>query len=356
MSVYNETEYLEESIGSILRQTYTNFEFIIVNDGSNNETSKILEKYSLRDDRIILINNKTNIGLTRSLNKGISYATGEFIARQDADDISLPNRLEKQRNYLELKPNYILVSCSLEKIDSKGRFIRVVKRNGDQLLLEWNLLFFNYVDGHSQVMYRKEQFLKSGGYKEEFIYAQDYELWTRLLKIGKFKIFDDILVKSREHHNQLSRKNFLQQLKFVFQISQHQIETLIDEKITLWEIECLWSFWTFTKIPKHLKDLNESNFFVNNRIKQIYDKFLSQKIFFTKSKSDGISKLIGERYIKWFFYELFLKRRPKLACQHFKYSIKWLGYKTPFFIAKVLSGKFYQLYRRLNNVYSNAML
>jgi len=100
MSVYNGEKYLREAIESILNQTFRDFEFIIINDGSTDKTSEILSSYN--DPRIVIINNKRNIGLTKSLNKGLKMVKGEYIARQDADDVSLPERLERMVNFLDM--------------------------------------------------------------------------------------------------------------------------------------------------------------------------------------------------------------------------------------------------------------
>ncbi|MDJ0817714.1 MAG: glycosyltransferase [Desulfobacterales bacterium] len=355
MSVYNDTEYLNESINSILCQTYRNFEFIIVTDGSNIRTQEIIEGYALDDQRIVVLKNDTNMGLTRSLNKAISRARGEFIARQDADDISLPTRLEKQVGFLAQHPSYVLVSCNLEKIDSTGRFLKVIEISSKPYLLDWNFLFFNGIYGHSQVVYRKRQFESSGGYCEAFAYAQDYELWTRLLRIGKFKILNETLVKNREHLHQLSQKRNIQQLECVLKISQSQIESIIGDTLPKREIASLWSFWTFTKLPENLPHIDPLDTVDNNRLKQIFNDFMLLKNLRGQPQSDRISRLIGERYIKWFFYELFVRRRAKPASMYLRHSIEWLGSKTPLFITKVLTEQAHQQFRRFLHLCTNSI-
>ncbi len=121
MSVYNGDKYLREAIESILNQTFTDFEFIIVNDGSTDNSLEIIESYD--DERIKTINNKKNIGLTKSLNKALKFAKGKYIARQDADDVSLPNRFEKQVEYLDSHPEVALVGTSVYLIDENGKII-----------------------------------------------------------------------------------------------------------------------------------------------------------------------------------------------------------------------------------------
>lgn len=120
MSVYNGEKYLPETIDSILNQTFKDFEFIIINDGSTDKTAKILTSY---DDPRIRIFNQENMGLTKSLNRAISLAKGEYIARMDADDISYPERLKKQVDYLNKNPDIGLVGSKYIRIDKRGRKI-----------------------------------------------------------------------------------------------------------------------------------------------------------------------------------------------------------------------------------------
>ena len=120
MCVYNRETYLQQAIDSILAQTFRDFEFVIVNDGSIDNSWQILNEYSEKDSRIVLIDNKKNIGLEKSLNKGLAATKGEYVARQDADDISLPNRLQLQVDYLENHPEIGALGSSIEFINSQG--------------------------------------------------------------------------------------------------------------------------------------------------------------------------------------------------------------------------------------------
>jgi GT2 family glycosyltransferase/radical SAM superfamily enzyme YgiQ (UPF0313 family)/SAM-dependent methyltransferase len=177
MSVYNGAPYLEDAVNSILQQTYANFELIIVNDASTDATPEILQKFD--DCRIRVITNPRNLGLTKSLNKGIAAARGHYIARMDADDLSLPHRLERQRQFLEEHPDYALVGSSYYQIDENGQIrslIRVLTADSD---LRAGLRQQNWF-GHGSVMMRREAFTQLDGYDEQFTYAQDYDLWLRL--------------------------------------------------------------------------------------------------------------------------------------------------------------------------------
>lgn len=176
MSVYNGEKYLREAIESILNQTIPDFEFIIVNDASTDSSPKIMQSYG--DARIKIINNEKNIGLTRSLNSAIAQAQGKFIARQDADDISLPNRLEEQLRYFEQHPEVALLGTSIDLIDDEGKITgkRVISADPSKNFFRSSWF------AHGSVMFKSKIVRELGGYNELFRYSQDYELWLRIAK------------------------------------------------------------------------------------------------------------------------------------------------------------------------------
>ena len=200
MSVYKPTELMYDAIFSILNQTYKDFEFIIVSDGEKN-----LEVPD--DPRIRVIYNEKNIGLTKSLNKALDIAQGEYIARMDADDISLPNRFAEQVKYLDAHPECILVGTWAEIIDEQGNVKRVVKHPCDDKVIQRELIKYNPFF-HSSIMFRKGLY-----YNENFRYAQDYELYFRLTRgwdDGKKKLANLplFLQQYRETNNSItSQKN-----------------------------------------------------------------------------------------------------------------------------------------------------
>ena len=154
MSVYNGERYLSESVESILDQTYSDFEFIIVDDASEDGTWQMLTTYVGRDSRIVLIRNKENIGLTRSLNKGLALARGKYIARQDADDVSVPERLAKQVAFLERHPSVVLLGTAIEWIRDSGDLIGKIGQHPctDAGIRQKMLLQYSF--WHSSVMVR----------------------------------------------------------------------------------------------------------------------------------------------------------------------------------------------------------
>ena len=207
MSVYNEERHLRASIESILNQTFTDFEFIIVNDGSTDASLEIIMSYN--DGRIQIVNNEENSGLTKSLNKAIKKAHGEYIARQDADDISLPSRLELQHEFLEKHPEVALIGTGIYVIDEKGDKLekRIMHPNPKTSLLKGNRFI------HGSVMFRKSVIDELGAYNETLKYSQDYELWLRMSKKYDVRNLTTPLYKLRMHKGSiLSRKVEEQQM------------------------------------------------------------------------------------------------------------------------------------------------
>ena len=194
LSVYNGEKYLREAIESILNQTFGDFEFIIVNDGSTDSSREIIQSYN--DKRIKILNNEKNIGLTRSLNKALKQARGKYIARQDADDISLPNRFKEQIKYFFEHPEVALLGTSIYIIDEYGKIVgkKIALKNPGNELLKTNQF------SHGSVMFKKEVINRLGGYNELFIYRQDYELWLRTAKYYEVKGLTQILYKLRFHN------------------------------------------------------------------------------------------------------------------------------------------------------------
>lgn len=178
MAVHNGERYLQESMESILRQSFCDFEFIIVDDASTDRTRELV--LSFKDARVRLIENREKLGQTRSLNRGLELAGSDFVARQDADDISEPERLAKQVAFLETHHELALLGTWYTKVDATGAALGLRQVPCNWLEIRWALMLFcPFV--HSSVMLRKTAVLeKIGVYNEAFVYAQDYELWSRI--------------------------------------------------------------------------------------------------------------------------------------------------------------------------------
>ncbi len=212
MSVYNGERFLKEAIESILHQTYKNFEFLIINDCSNDFSRNIILSYN--DPRIRLIDNEQNIGLTRSLNKGIMLARGKYIARMDADDLSMPDRLEKEFAFMKANPDYAVV----------GTFLKVINENSDvkytiEKPIEYTqILEFLKKDSciaHGSAMIRKICLFDVGLYDESFEKAQDYDLWLRISERYKIYNISEYLYMWRIHDKNVSVKHRNEQKHYV---------------------------------------------------------------------------------------------------------------------------------------------
>ncbi|TFB10608.1 glycosyltransferase family 2 protein [Candidatus Marinimicrobia bacterium MT.SAG.3] len=193
MAVYNKEEYVAKSIESMLNQSFSNFEFIIVDDGSNDNSPDIIKKYAKQDSRISLIQNDANLGLPVSLNIGINAARGKYIARQDADDISKPDRLEEQLKIMENNRDIALLGAADELLDiddivfSKQTYDEGPNSPNHQNIIKTLENKGGYIFAHGSAFYRKEVVKKIGGYEKTFIYSQDIELWWRFHK-NNYKI------------------------------------------------------------------------------------------------------------------------------------------------------------------------
>lgn len=294
MSVYNGEKFLSESIDSILNQVFTDFEFIIIDDGSSDSTWEILKVYEARDKRIVLLKNPANIGLTMSLNKGLAQAKGHYVARQDADDISLPERLKKQAEYLDIHSDVVLVSCNIDYMDSKGKSIGKSKRCCEPLLVKWFLLFYNHIGGHSQVMFKIEPVLRIAGYSEKRRYSQDYELWLRLCHQGNFVILPDVLLRYRYHENKISSKANHDQKHFSLMDSRKHLQKLTEKNFSMAEVEDLRNFWLdkFSLIQNPYK--------INPNLSESYHAFIKQGLKWTPEKHK-IEKLLRKKISRQFY-------------------------------------------------------
>lgn len=225
MSVYNGERYLQEAVESILNQSFTDFEFIIIDDGSTDGTWDILTGYN--DPRIVLLCNEQNIGLTRSLNRGLAVARGEYIARMDADDVSLPERLAVQVAFLEEHPDVGLVGSPPFVVDAQGGIKHVEPVPIDDLEIKWLLLFHNTF-AHSSVMFRRNVLNAVGPYSAEKIVAQDYDLWVRIARNFTVTNIPLPLIHWRSRPTGISRSLTEAQSKYAMETSVANLFTLLE--------------------------------------------------------------------------------------------------------------------------------
>lgn len=202
MSCYNAEKYLRPAIDSILNQTFCDFEFIIWNDGSTDSTEEIIKSYS--DSRIRYFYHE-NTGLGRALNLACKEALGEYIARMDADDIALPNRFEKEVEFLDKNKDYILVSSAVNYINKEGEYLgRSFPYTWDRILKR--VVFTKSLIVHPAVMYRRNAYLASNGYMN-ILGGEDRVLWGRMMHLGKYANLAIPLLNYRILINSLSHVN-----------------------------------------------------------------------------------------------------------------------------------------------------
>tara|TARA_Y100001970_G_scaffold250206_1_gene321705 strand:- start:24494 stop:25420 length:927 start_codon:yes stop_codon:yes gene_type:complete len=207
MSVYNEQENLQESIGSILNQSFKDFEFIIINDGSIDKSLEILNQYT---DKRIKVFNKKNSGLPASLNFGFSKSQGDYIARMDADDFSHRDRLKIQNDFLDKNQSIDLVGSNIRIIDENQNIIGFKKVPESSKEISKSLIYTCPIM-HPTYLFRKSIFNKVEGYREEFIYAQDYDFLLRLsLKNVNFYNIQEYLLDYKIYKNLRINKKFNQ--------------------------------------------------------------------------------------------------------------------------------------------------
>lgn len=199
MPVYNGEHFLRTALESILRQSLTDLELLLVDDGSTDRSAEIMDSYAHRDARVRVLRHGRNEGLIRSLNRGIEESTGRYIARMDADDRSHPQRLERQRDYLDAHPEIGVVGTQYRLIDDLDRFLpQSVRLPTDPVAVRWRM-FFECALAHPTIMIRPDTYRRLGAYDDSFVAAEDYELWLRWNESIKFANLDMVLHDLRRH-------------------------------------------------------------------------------------------------------------------------------------------------------------
>jgi len=200
MPVYNGAEYLREAIGSIVEQSFSDLELVVIDDGSTDETPEILTDYAKHDDRL-RIDRHERAGLGAALNRGVGLARAPLVARLDADDVALPDRLELQRRFLDDHPSVVVVGGAVRFINERGHaFADVTYPLSDDEIRMTMRKSTPFV--HSAVMMRKEAFERSRGYRPAFRDAADVDLWLRLAELGTLANLPELLVCYRMHAGQ----------------------------------------------------------------------------------------------------------------------------------------------------------
>lgn len=229
MSVFNEEEYLPGSIESILGQTYKDFEFIIVDDASTDTSLEVIKRYASEDKRIAVIENPLNLGLAASLNKALGVAKGEFIARMDADDIAVKNRLEIQLAFLNKNSEIDLVGSSMYFIDPEGKILGRSDTTADSKTLK-KIIHYKNISPHPTWMFRRGILKDLKGYRN-LPASQDYDFLMRLYAHG-FNVsnISNPLLNYRVHEEKISFEGSLKQIKLSRYLRRlYRKETILDD-------------------------------------------------------------------------------------------------------------------------------
>ena len=205
MPVYKTASYLREALDSILSQTFTDFELIILNDCSPDNADEILDTYT--DSRIVRYKGEKNVGLSNILNVGLGMARGEYIARMDSDDLSMPDRLQIQLDFLEAHPDIDLVSAGMQLFGAKDE-VWIREQNPEKVKIE---ALFHSPILHASSMWRRMRFEENGlRFRQEMVPSEDYDLWTRAMAKGlKLVNLRQVLYKYRIHQAQATTRTDL---------------------------------------------------------------------------------------------------------------------------------------------------
>ena len=260
MAVYNEEKFLSETIQSVLDQTFSNFEFIIINDASTDGSLDIINSYN--DSRIFLYNNKNNLGIAKSLNKGFEFSNGNYIARIDANDIAMPNRFEKQVNYFNNNTDTGLVGTLYNYVDEKSNFIRKGIYNFFSPKESVSYLAF-YNICHSTIMFKRSLVKRiKGPYQKRP--AEDFQLYLKIAEIRGCYILNEVLMNIRIHNHGIWSNN---QIKIQNDIHHMRLEKIKSLGVQVSKAENKIHKYLIDKDYKSLEKISFKNIY--NWIKKI---------------------------------------------------------------------------------------
>lgn len=211
MTAYNAMPYLEAAVDSVLEQTFENFEFIIVNDGSQDDSQDYLD--SITDVRVKVLHEE-NRGTAAASNFGLQHCRRQYVARMDADDISLPTRLEKQHNFMELHPEVALVGSQIQVVGEHGPGIVIAMPTKHQAILD-ALLSLNHGMNHGSCLYRNELIHSLGGYWKAHRTFDDWDMFLRMSEVGQLANLPEVLYQYRTLPSSLVGTQFLEMRKYL---------------------------------------------------------------------------------------------------------------------------------------------
>ncbi len=277
MSVWNGEEFVEEAVDSILAQTFGDFEFLIVDDCSDDGTPRVLADAAVRDARIRVVRNDKNLGLTRSLNRGLALARGQYVARIDADDYAYPSRLEKQIAFMKSHDEIGVSGAEMELVDAQGRLRgrHGMPRTHDLIAL-WLACGHNPI-AHPAAFMRLALVRQVGGYDASLPRAQDYDLWCRLLGVTRFANLPDVLVRFGYHDNRISALHAAEQIACGKRALSRLMDKLLGRRLEADMLSALLDFAGNEALP-----LTVPMDAVLPVVREIAAQLLSQKIVSTE--------------------------------------------------------------------------
>ncbi len=224
MPVHNGEKYLREAVDSILSQTFSDFELLIIDDGSTDSTPDIIK--SIDDERIVYLKNESNMGISHSLNRGIAASKGKYIARMDADDISLPQRFEKQIEFMKSNPEVMLLGCAVEAFgEDFENTVRVFSKFNDDIKID---MLFSTPFAHPSLMFNRRIF-EDGLYNSDFNGIEDYELWIRFAKKHQMSTLDEVLFMYRMHVSQVTKNTNADYERKYRLVKENQVSSILTE-------------------------------------------------------------------------------------------------------------------------------
>lgn len=301
MAVYNGERFLLATLESILGQHFTDFELIIVDDGSTDRTPDILAAYAARDGRIVLLNHHTQQGISAARNRALAAARGRYIAITDADDLSYPSRLQKQVAFLDAHPEIGLLGSWASRIDEDGKIITAMRLPVESALLQWSLLFYPPIV-HSASVMRTELLQRVGGYPLDKPCTVDYDLWLRLAKITKFHTLPEELVAYRVHPYGVSAQRQEEQTKIARQLSQTALSTLLGKPLTLAEAEALYAFVSWHIFPIPCTELEQAA----RWLPHLYRAYCKTALLTAPEKRLVAAEIVG-------YYRRFVQRQKQVS-------------------------------------------
>jgi glycosyltransferase involved in cell wall biosynthesis len=316
MSCYNAARYIRRSIDSILNQTFKEFEFVIIDDGSTDETAHIISSY--KDPRIKFIKLSSNIGLPGALNLGLENCEGKYIARMDADDISLPHRLDIQNDFLDNHSNVIAVGASIINFDKDQNEVEI-GYPPDHVSIALHLVMYERTICHPAVMFRKSIVIQEGiKYSPDHVLCEDYHFWYQLSKIGHLANIYKPLIKYFRDSSQSSSKHRLLQL----QNTKHLLRSIL-KKYDFKHLHLIIDYLIISKQPRDQRKLamhticNSARFeceFDNKLIKEV---MALKELRFNFRYSNKLSIVIASiRYLLCIRKDFYVKVAFLLKIRH----------------------------------------